>query len=40
MNKQVRMHSRKTDKAGILYNTGEIPGGCIVFGGGNDGKKC
>gem|GEM_PF-2002320 len=28
MNKPVRMHSWECDKAGIKFNTGEIPGGC------------
>jgi len=26
-----RMHSRESDKAGIMSDTGEIPGGCIIL---------
>ncbi len=29
-NKPVRMHHRENDKAGIMSDTKEIPGGCIA----------
>jgi len=33
----VRTHPRECDKAGIMVNTGEIPGGCIVYKNNNFG---
>ena len=35
----VRMHSMECDEAGIMSDTGEIPGGCIILAGKGELEK-